>query len=206
MRYKQIATKQTFMGNEIRMLHHEAVLRLRDYTHHDYPEDPSTPPLDQGFHCPNAQRYYELAGYEWLNPAQRKELLAMLEQGNRDDCMEFWGEEADHLWGHRRLDWNTIHKNSSHSDLHYEVQEALVVALFGKEGSEGHIYQRQRDLSPTLETFASLDTIYQELKRCVEKELDSLSLEEVLHYIMVPLCGSYCVKAASAHQAEAAPG
>jgi hypothetical protein len=197
-RYKQIATKQTFMGNEIRMLHHEAISRLRDYTHHDYPEDSSTQYEVYGFHCPTAHQYDALAGYEFLLSEQRQKLLALLKEANTNHCLEFWVEEIDHLWGHRRVGWETVHQNTNHRDLHYDVREELAVALFGSGGGEGYVYRRQRDLSPTLETFASLDTIHQELKRCVEEELDGIPLEEVLQYVMAPLCGDYCSQSHSA--------
>jgi hypothetical protein len=191
-RYKQITTKQIFMGNEIRMLNHEAILRVRDYTHHDYPEDPSTPPEVTGFDCPRAREYDVLAGYDVLFSDQREKLLDLLDEANRDSCLEFWVEEIDHLWGHRRLTWNTVHENSNHHDIHYLVREKLGVALFGIGDEEGYVYARHRQLSPTLETFASLDTIYAELKRSVEEELRGMPLQDVLGYVLAPLCGHYC--------------
>lgn len=130
-KYKRLNTQRNVTEAEARREAKEAVYQLRAYLHNKVTNIAKEQYTKNSCKSENAlevrkKEYYQLCSLSFLKEKDRKELEEhFLRSALEDPELEFWIKEIDHLAGHHLGGFESIHTDSKHKDLHYEIREEL---------------------------------------------------------------------------------
>ncbi|WP_017313986.1 hypothetical protein [Mastigocladopsis repens] len=130
-KYKRLNTQRNVTEAEARREAKEAVYQLRAYLHNKVTNIAKEQYKKSFCKSENAleakkKEYYQLCSLSFLKEKDTKDLEErFLRSSLEEPELEFWIKEIDHLAGHYLGKFESIHTDSKHKDLHYELREEI---------------------------------------------------------------------------------